>query len=143
MADFNKFNSFTTKMGGDVNFNSDTLGIILTNTIPSATNAVKVDIAEIAAGAGYNLGGPDVTIVSWHDTDIPGIAELVCANVSVLAAGGSIGPFQHAVLYDKTVGEGPLIGWYDYPLEILLLDTESVEIIFDDGSDNGTLTVGP
>jgi len=143
MADFNKFNSFTTKMGGDINFNSDTLGIILTNTIPSATNAVKVDIAEIAIGNGYNSGGPDVPIISWQDTDIPGIAELVCANASILAAGGLIGPFQYAVLFDKTVVEGPLIGWYNYPIEILLADTESIEIIFDDGSDKGTLTVGP
>ena len=143
MADFNKFNSFTTKMGGAVNFDSDVLGAILTNVPPSSTNKVKADIAEITPGSGYVAGGPDVIIVSWSDTDIPGIAELVCQNASVLASGGQIGPFSHAVLYDKTVVEGPLIGWYDYPIEILLLDTESVELIFDDGSDNGTLTVGP
>lgn len=143
MADFNKFNSFTTKLGGDINFNTDVLGIILTNTMPSASNSVKADIAEIVTGNGYNAGGPSVAILEWHDTDIPGIAELVCASASVLATADFVGPFQHAVLYDKTVTEGPLIGWYDYPLEILLADTESIEIIFDDGSDKGTLTVGP
>ena len=56
MAAFNKFNALTEDLAEKVhNLGSDTLKVMLTNTAPSAANAVKADIAEISAG---NWRGP-------------------------------------------------------------------------------------
>lgn len=58
MATFNKFNAFVQDLTRKVhNLNSDTLKILLTNVAPVATNAVKADLTEIAAGNGYTAGG--------------------------------------------------------------------------------------
>ena len=55
------------------------------------------------------------------------------------AAGGSIGPFEYAVLYNSTSATQPLIGWWDYGLPITLTNgntfTVSTDLI------NGILTI--
>ena len=57
MANFNKFNAFVADVANKVhNLGSDTLKVLLTNTAPVATNAVKADLTEIAAGNGYSAG---------------------------------------------------------------------------------------
>ena len=54
MASFNKFNPFVEALAEKVhNLGSDTLKVMLSNTAPSASNAVKADITEISAGNGY------------------------------------------------------------------------------------------
>ena len=58
MASFNKFNAFVADVANKVhNLGADTLKIMLSNTAPSASNAVKTDITEIAAGGDYTAGG--------------------------------------------------------------------------------------
>ena len=58
MAAFNKFNKFVEHLAEKVhNLESDTLKVLLTNTTPLATNAVKADLTEISAGNGYAAGG--------------------------------------------------------------------------------------
>lgn len=55
MATFNKFNTFPKDLlNGVHDFGSDTINIYLSNATPSAADdAVKADLAEIAAGNGY------------------------------------------------------------------------------------------
>ena len=63
MPAFNKFNSFVEARGRGVhNLHADTLKVMLTNVAPVAANAVKADITEIAAGAGYSAGGASPAI---------------------------------------------------------------------------------
>src|SRR5690242_12338964 len=65
MASFNKFNAFVADVANKVhNLGSDTLKVMLTNTAPVATNAIKSDITEIAAGNGYSAGGTAAALVS-------------------------------------------------------------------------------
>lgn len=139
---YNKFHKWTTNIGKSVNLGTDLLGVMLTNVLPLATYAVYADISasEIAAGFGYVTGGPDVTIVSYGDTDIAGVAELVTTRPSISAVGGAIGPYRYAVLYDKTTGH--LTSWYDYGASVTIQDGETVEVQFDDGTGNGTFRIG-
>lgn len=137
------FDSFTTNLGKDMNLSSDTLGVVLTNVLPvKATAEVLSDITQIAAGNGYTTDGPNVTIISWDDADISGIAELVNTQPSFTAAGGPMAAFRYAVLYDKTPASKYLISFYDYGAEKTLADGESVIVPFDDGTNFGTLRVG-
>jgi hypothetical protein len=113
MASFNKFNAFVADVANKVhNLGADTLKIMLTNVTPLATNAVKTDIIEIAAGSGYSAGGGAVTITSSAQSS--GTYKLVGNNVTFTAAGGTIATFRYAVIYNSTAASGNLIGWWDY-----------------------------
>ena len=127
MAAYNKFNAFVGDLCNKVhNLGSDTLKVMLSNTAPSASNAVKTDITEISAGHGYAAGGTALTSVT--DTDSSGTVTLAAASVVFTAAGGSIGPFQYAVLYNSTAASGNLIGWWDNGSAVTLNsgDTETI-----------------
>jgi hypothetical protein len=128
MATFNKFNAFVADLANSKhNLSTNTLKFMLTNTAPVATNAVKTDITEIAAGNGYTAGGTAVAITS--SAQVAGLYSLVpTADVVITAAGGSIGPFRYVVLYNDTGGTKPLISWYDYGSSITLLNTEALTI---------------
>src|ERR1700694_218942 len=117
MASFNKFNAFVADVANKThNLGSDTLKVMLTNTAPVATNAVKTDITEIAAGNGYSAGGTQATLVSSSQSS--GTYTLKLNNVTFTASGGSIGPFRYCVLYNSTAASGNLIGWEDYGTQL-------------------------
>lgn len=137
MAAFNKFNAFVEDMAEKVhNLGADTLKIMLTNTAPVATNALKADITEIAAGSGYSAGGTAVTITS--SAQAAGLYKLV-GNDVVFTSSGTIGPFRYAVLYNSTPAGGNLIGWWDYGSSISLSNAETFTVDLDQV--NGILTV--
>lgn len=138
MAAFNKFNAFVEHLAEKVHdLGADTLKVLLTNTEPVAGNSVKADLTEISAGNGYSAGGVTPTISSSGQTG--GVYKLVLADASVTASGGSIGPFQYAVLYNDTPSSpaDPLIGWWDYGSEVTLADGESLALDF--SAANGAL----
>ena len=140
MATLNKFNQFVQDLGRKVHdLNADTLKVMLTNTLPVATNAVKVDITEIAAGNGYAAGGAQAASNSFTQTS--GTAKFVVNDVVFTASGGTIGPFRYAVLYNDTPTSPakPLIGWADYGSSITLQAGETFTTDFD--QTNGVFTV--
>lgn len=119
MSAFNKFNVFVSDVAQKVhNLNSDTLKVMLSDVAPVATNTIKSNITEIAAGNGYIAGGAVATFVSGGD--VAGLYKLVLAAVAWTASGGSIAQFRYAVLYNSTAGSGNLVGWYDFGSEINL-----------------------
>jgi hypothetical protein len=70
-----------------------------------------------------------------------GVFTLVLANPATwVAAGGAIGPFQYAVLYNSTPASKPLIGWWDYGNSISLQDTETFNVALDQV--HGVLSLG-
>lgn len=132
MAVFNKFNAVVENIAEKVHdLGADTLKVMLTNTAPVATNAVKADLVEIAAGNGYTAGGTQATQSS--SAQASGTYKLVLADVVFTAAGGSIGPFRYPVLYNDTptVPTDPLIGWWDYGSAITLAATETFTTDYD------------
>jgi hypothetical protein len=138
MASFNKFNQFVEDVAEKVhNLGSDTLKIMLTNTAPVATNAVKTDITEISAGNGYTAGGTQA--VQTSSAQSSGTYKLVCSDVTFTASGGSIGPFRYAVLYNDTPASpaDPLIGYWDYGTNLTVTDGNSFTV--DMSATNGVL----
>ena len=137
MAAGNKFNSFVEARGRKVhNLHTDVLKIFLTNAVPVAANSIKADIAEITAGNGYSAGGHQVPNTSY--SQVGGVAKLAGDDVTIIAAGGTIGPFQAAVLYNDTALNDELIGWWAYGASQTLQVGESLTIDLDQV--NGILT---
>lgn len=138
MATGNKFNSFVeAAMEKKHNLGSDTLKIMLTNTIPLATNTVKADLTEISAGNGYTAGGTAATITSSAQTS--GAYKLVLADVTFTASGGTMATWRYATLYNDTATNDELICWWDYGSSISLADTQSATV--DLSATLGTLTL--
>ena len=130
MAAFNKFNAFVADVASKVhNLGSDTLKVMLSNTAPVATNAVKTDITEISAGNGYTAGGTQATLAS--DGQSGGTYTLKLNNVTFTASAGAIGPFRYCVLYNSTPAAGNLIGWYDYGTALTITAGNSFQVQFD------------
>jgi len=138
MATYNKFNSFVEAIAEKVhNLGSDTLNVALTNSSPGAGDTQLSDITEISAGNGYTAGGSQATISASAQTS--GTYKLTLADVTFTASGGSIGPFQYAVLYNDTATNDELIGWWDHGSAVTLSDGESFTVDFD--ASNGVLTI--
>lgn len=113
MAAGTKFNSFNEALGKKVhNLHTDVLKILLSNVAPIAANAVKADITEIAPGNGYPAGGSQVANTSF--TQSGGVATLYGDDVNYTAAGGTIGPYRYAILYNDSAANDELICWWDY-----------------------------
>lgn len=119
---FTAFNSTHKDLGEAINLASDTLKLMLTNTLPIAANAVKADITEISAGNGYTAGG--LTLSGLTGAFASGVYTRKANNLSLTASGGNIGPFQYCVIYDDTVGSPvkPLLAWGDFGSAITLLN---------------------
>lgn len=140
MAVFNKFHCAAQDIGRKVHdLHNDALKVYLTNATPDpALDAVKADLAEIAAGNGYAAGGPALIGKSYAQT--AGVGKLVADDITITAAGGSIGPFLYAVLYNSTPAAGPLLGYWEYPSgPVTLLDQEFLTIDFSAAA--GLLTI--
>jgi len=138
MASFNKFNSFVEAVAEKThNLGSDTLKVMLTNSEPGASDTQLTDLTEISAGNGYSAGGTTATTSSSAQTS--GTYKLVLADVTFTASGGSIGPFQYAVLYNDTATNDELIGYWDNGSAVTLSDGESFTVDFD--ASNGVLTI--
>ena len=137
MATFNKFSQFVADVANKVhNLGSDTLKIMLTNTAPTAANAVKTDITEISAGNGYTAGGNAAALTSSAQS--AGLYKLILGNPATwTAAGGSIGPFRYAVLYNSTAASGNLVGYWDYGSSVTLASGETFTTTLD--ATNGVL----
>ena len=139
MASFNKFNSFVEALAEKKHdLGADTLKVLLTNSAPLATNTVKADLTEITAANGYTAGGATTSITSSSQTS--GTYKLVLGDPATwTAAGGTIGPFRYAVLYNDTATNDELIGWWDYGSSITLAIGESIAVDFDPSI--GVLTI--
>jgi hypothetical protein len=138
MASYTKFNQFTNDLIEKVhNFSSDSFKVLLTNTAPVATNAVKADLTEISAGNGYSAGGTATTITTSTSS---GTAKVVGTDV-VFTATGSVGPFRYAVLWNDTPTSpaDPLIAWWDYGSAVTLANGETFTVDFD--GTNGIFTI--
>jgi hypothetical protein len=139
MAIYNHFHSFSEAVAEKKhNLGSDTLKIMLTNTAPVATNAVKADLTEIAAGNGYVAGGTQAVISLSSQT--LGVYKLVLADVVFTATGG-VGPFRYAVLYNDTATNKELIGWWDYGSPVTLAVSETFTVDFN--ATTGVITLTP
>ena len=130
MATFNKFQAFVEDVAEKVhNLGADTLKVMLTLSAPVATNSVKADLTDIAAGNGYTAGGTQATISTSAQTT--GTYKLVLADVVFTATGGAIADFRYAVLYNSSSASSSLIGYWDYGSTVTLSSGETFTVDFD------------
>jgi hypothetical protein len=142
MASFNKFNCFTQDVANALHdMKTGTVQvykIYLTNTPPVATNTVYNTPADLATANGYTAGGTSIGTTTGAQTS--GVFKFTAGTQpSWTAAGGSIGPFEFAVLYNSTSPTKPLIGWWDYGTAITLTNGNSFTVATD--LTNGILTI--
>jgi len=134
MATYTKFQPFIEAvMEKKHNLGSDTLKVALTNTAPSAANAILTDITEISY---TNCSARAITTSSSAQTS--GTYKLVLTDLVLTASGGTVGPFRYVVVYNDTATNDDLIGYYDYGSSITLNDGETFTIDFD--GTNGLFT---
>lgn len=128
MATYNKFQDFVEALAlGEHDLNTDTLKVYLSNTTPSASlDADKADLAEITNENGYTAPVDIQNAMS----ESGGTATVTAVDVVITASGGTVGPFQYAVIYnDDHVSDG-LVGWYDYGSAITLQNGEDFTVDF-------------
>jgi hypothetical protein len=134
MATFTKFQPFVEALAEKVhNLGSDQLVVALTNSAPSAANAVLTDITQISY---TNLSSRNVTTSSSAQTS--GTYKLTLADL-VLTASGAVATFRYVVLYNDTATNDDLIGYYDYGSSITMATGETFTVDFDASS--GALTI--
>lgn len=118
----------------------DNLKVMLTNTLPVATNTLYGDISagEVANGNGYTTGGTQATLVTSAQSS--GTYTLTLNNV-VFTATGAMGPFRYAVLYDSTTTSPlkPLLGWWDYGSSLTLQNTDTWTVAWNGGGSSGSV----
>jgi len=137
MASFNKYQKGVEALVEGINAGSDTWKIALSNRTPVvATDSNLASAVEISAGNGYTAGGNTASVSSSSQTG--GTYKLVLNSPSTwTATGGSIGPFEYAILYDATTDN--LIGYWDYGSAVTLSTGESFSVVLDGTS--GVFTV--
>ncbi len=146
MATYVKYNIFVEDVAEKIhNLGSDTLKVALTNAAPNtSTHTVLSDITDLTTSGGYTAGGTQATQVTSAQSG--GIYKLVLNDVVFTASGGSIGPFQYAVLYNSTpttnsqgTSGKPLIAYWNYGSSITVLSGET--FTWDADGTTGVLTI--
>jgi hypothetical protein len=142
MAAFNKFFNFVADLAsGKHQMQSGTTHVYkvyLASATPSPSNTVYGTPADLSTANGYTAGGVSVGAITGAQTS--GTFRLVGgSDPSWTAAGGAIGPFQYAVLYNSTASGQPLIGWWDYGTAITLTNGNTFTVDLDQV--NGILTI--
>ena len=143
MATFNKFEDFVEQIArGTHLFQSHTYKVALTNTAPLASQ-VSYTTAQTpapAAANGYTAGGSATTITL---AEVSGTLTLQGTEVIFTAAGGAIGPFRYAILYNDTATtpvDAP-VGFWDYGSSITLQDGEQFKVRFNNATPGTILTL--
>jgi hypothetical protein len=140
MAAYNKFNDFTEQqIIGTHDWDANTFKIMLVNSpAPIAANTVKANLTEISAGNGYLAGGTATTITV---SEASGTTTVQGTQVAFTASGGSIGPFQYAVLYNDTAASKNLVAWWDYGSAVTLNTGDSFTVKFNNATPGTIFTL--
>ena len=133
MPTFSKFQPFVEALAeGKHDFSADTLEIALSNSAPSAANALLTDITEIVY---TNLSAR--TLAGVLSSQTAGLYKLDADN-KVLTASGAVATFQYVIIFNQDAANDELIGWWDKGAPVTLSDTETFTVNFDT---DGILTI--
>lgn len=132
MAAYNKFQDFSEQLiRGVHDWDLHVFKIALTNTAPTATDVSWNTSSHPAPTAvnGYTAGGTATTIAVSETT---GTTTVTGTQVVFTAAGGSLGPFRYAILYNDTAISpvDAAVAWWDYGSSVTLADTETFTVKF-------------
>ena len=127
---YNKFQQFVEDIANEVhNLGSDQLVVALTNSAPTATDAVLTDLTQVSY---TNCSTRNITTTSSEQTT--GTYKLILVDL-VLTASGDVGPFRYVTIYNDDSASDSLIGYFDYESSITLHsgDTFTVDFSATDG----------
>jgi hypothetical protein len=133
MATFTFFHEFKRYLAdGTMDLDGHTFRWMLSNVAPNvATNTVRADITEIAAGSGYTAGGQVADSVTWTETGAgTGVWRFTCADEVFTATGGDFAQARYLVLYNDTPTSpaDPLVGFLDYGAAFTLTSGNTLTI---------------
>ena len=115
MAAFVKFHTFVEALAeGKHDFSSDSLKVALTNTAPTHATDTVFDPTGVHPPPTEAHGYAPTVAVLVASEQTAGVYELSLENVVFTAAGGTIGPFRYAILYNDNAPNTELIGYFDY-----------------------------
>ena len=135
MATFNKYNSGSEALVEGINAGTDTWRIILSNTIPAATDVAQADAAELTTSGGYTVNGNTCAITT--STQTSGVYKLVLADPTAWTGSGGGFTVRYAILWNQT--NDKLIGWWDYGSSQAVAAGETFTV--DLSAANGVFTV--
>lgn len=138
MVSYNKFQDFSDQLVRGVHdWDANTFKVMLTLVAPVATNTIKSDLTEIAAGNGYTAGGTATTIAV---SEAAGTTTVTGTQVVFTASGGAIADFRYAVLYNdsSTSPLDALVAWWDYGGTVTLASGDTLTVKFNN-ADPGTI----
>lgn len=141
MAAFNKVNDFVEYLVEDVDLQSDTFKVALSNTAPGSesnnptndNNGKYVNVSVIS-----NMTNISDNTLSGVSSSQTGGTYKLSATDKELAANGTVGPFQYVYIYNDTVTDKPIVGYYDYNSPITLQNGDKFTIDF---GTNGIFTL--
>lgn len=143
MAAYNKFNLGTQDLCQGVHsFKTGvhTWAVILTNTLPVATNHLYSDVSagELTTTGGYTVGG---ITSAMSESTTTGTEKVLATNVTWTGSGAGMGPFRYVIILNTTPTTPlkPLWAWYDYGAAISLAVADTFTVSFD--ASNGFFTV--
>lgn len=126
------YHSWSVKMGEGANLSSDTFKLVLASSSYTPSQSTHDEYADltnlVSTGNGYTS---PTTLSSCTWTQTSGTAKFDCADVTITASGGSVGPARYFIVYDDTVAGDPLVGYG-------LLDNTPADVTITDGN---TLTI--
>lgn len=132
-ATFTPVYSLTEALAEKVhNLGSDSLVVALTNSAPSQSNTVLANITQISY---TNCSSRALSASSSSQTT--GTYKLILSDLVLTASGGTVGPFQYAVIYNDTATNDELIGYLNYGAAITLQDGDTFTLDFN--ATNGLL----
>jgi hypothetical protein len=106
------------------------------STAPTATDATNSTTGDLSTANGYTAGGVSVGTITGSQTS--GTFKFIGGTDPVFtASGGSIGPFQYAVLWNST--QTRRIGWWDYGTALTITNGNTFTVDLDQV--NGILTI--
>lgn len=134
MATYTKFQQFVEDLAHgvhDLETDQFTVALTAAASAPVVTNAVLANLTQISY---TNLSARDITTTSSAHTT--GTYKLTLTDLVLTASGGSVAAFRYVVVYNNTptTPADPLIAFYDYGSDLVLLDGETFTIDFDDSN---------
>ncbi len=146
-SSYNKVNDFVEYVGSTINLKTDTPKLALSDTAPGSEtndptadgNGILANVTQIDYTNYSDNNSNDQSLTVTSATQSGGTLNYILADITITASGGDLGPFRYIYIYDETVTDDPLIGYYDYGSSITLGDGESLQIDLDNSS--GTFTI--
>lgn len=128
MAIFLKFQPFVAALANGVhNLATNQLTVALTSLAPTAAMGVLADITQVAY---TGMSARNITTTSSAQT--AGVYRLILADLTLTQTTGTSASFRYVVVFNSTPLAGNLLGFYDYGVGGLILNTgESILIDLD------------